>query len=741
MKQIKIFLGLILLVVLVSCNDESYYYNSSRHVVITAELPDAHQTRACLIQKEGSLDMIAQFKDDNISVFAEQDGKTYKINGSDFWGNIPLVISENKKSCTFEFDLREEIDPNRPYKLHGVNNVMTTVIGTISDEESAATAVGSLYREEGLNGVPLYFEVEDGRDISKVEFKHFTAYEILHVTNTSDEPIVFQYGGYEADELWYYYCYQIIFHNGVEIFGNDNYQGNGYGSQTVIAPGETKDFLSCYIPTGKKMVNAKLRASVNGNEIYSSNTKSSDVAIKVGNAYHLYATWNGKELKFGKEDIRETIIYPTSSYQLSEDGKALIKWLGTETEIDMSADPAFDNVERIGCYAFSSNYWAKSIKLSDNVKEIREYAFEVAEVERIYLPKSLTFIGADAFKNSYCLKEVHITDLSAWCNIRFSQAMYNLSCNPLTSAHSLYLNGEKIVNLVIPDDITKIEYGSFSGADIETLTLSDNVTILDDYAFSSCQNLKTIHFGTKLTEIGHRVFINCKSLEEIILPESLEYIGNLVFDLCDNIKKVHIGENLKTVGTAFRCSNLKEFDGSSQNRYYFVKDGILYRNDYSYSSEAKDYYLEHICLAQVPGGREQDSFVVPDFVTVIDESAFLQCKNLSSIVLHSSIKDVSFINLIFSKDEVPNLKSVEVLATTPPSACLLGYGDYNGAYSYALAINPDATLYVPDGCVDLYKAHPYWSKFTTILSLGSGMPSDDGTVIDDDSPEDPFGDD
>ena len=298
MKQIKIFLGLILLVVLVSCNDESYYYNSSRHVVITAELPDAHQTRACLIQKEGSLDMIAQFKDDKISVLAEQDGKTYKINGSDFWGNIPLVISENKKSCTFEFDLREEIDPNRPYKLHGVNSVMTTVIGTISDEESAATAVGSLYREEGLNGVPLYFEVEDGRDISKVEFKHFTAYEILHVTNISDEPIVFQYGGYEADELWYYYCYQIIFHNGVEIFGNDNYQGNGYGSQTVIAPGETKDFLSCYIPTGKKMVNAKLRASVNGNEIYSSNTKSSDVDIKVGNAYHLYATWNGKELKF-----------------------------------------------------------------------------------------------------------------------------------------------------------------------------------------------------------------------------------------------------------------------------------------------------------------------------------------------------------------------------------------------------------------------------------------------------------
>ncbi len=303
MKLTKILFTLLTAALLGACSKEIIVENDNpRHIVITAEIPDDNLTRAYLTQKDGSLDMIAQLdEDDKIYLLIEQDGVFYHNSSSAFFGDYSITsLAENKKSCTFEFDLREEIDPNKPYTIYGGIG-MRLLIADIDDNKDVGVGYSYIFHTPYLKGIPLYFVLESSKVTDKAKFKHLTAYEILHVSNTSKDSISFNFGGYDVDEPWYYTNNYIQFPD-FRTWGDNNTK-DGYSDDVTIKPGETKDFMTFYLPTGKKMTDAKLRAIVNGTEITSSNTKSSDVEIKVGNAYHMYATWDGKELKFREDDM------------------------------------------------------------------------------------------------------------------------------------------------------------------------------------------------------------------------------------------------------------------------------------------------------------------------------------------------------------------------------------------------------------------------------------------------------
>ena len=147
------------------------------------------------------------------------------------------------------------------------------------------------------------------------------------------------------------------------------------------------------------------------------------------------------------------------------------------------------------------------VTLPNSVTSIGACAFLYClNLESVTIPDSVKYIGELAFFRCALLSAVYITDISAWCNIDFASnykydEVYNYS-SPFQSSESdiaLYLDGEKITDLIIPDDITSISSNAFWGNKaLTSITIPTSVTNIQESAFECCYRLTDIYYrGTK----------------------------------------------------------------------------------------------------------------------------------------------------------------------------------------------------------------------------------------------------
>jgi hypothetical protein len=170
-------------------------------------------------------------------------------------------------------------------------------------------------------------------------------------------------------------------------------------------------------------------------------------------------------------------------------------------------------------------YYAKNLYLNgtlvtklaipEGVTGIANYAYyNCTGLTSVAIPSGLTSIGNQAFYNCTGLKGVYITDLTAWCKINFyTSGTSSTYSNPLYYAGNLYLNGELITELVIPDGITAIKARTFTGLTSATsITIPEGVTGINCHAFYYCTNL-TVTIPTSIVAISSKAFgdTNCLS--------------------------------------------------------------------------------------------------------------------------------------------------------------------------------------------------------------------------------------
>ena len=202
----------------------------------------------------------------------------------------------------------------------------------------------------------------------------------------------------------------------------------------------------------------------------------------------------------------------------------------------------------------------------------------------VTIPESLTHVDYRAFYNCAGLTAVHITDLAAWCKIEFQWDDISSSSNPLFYAHHLYLNGEEMTDLVIPDGVTSI----------------------CRYAFDNCTGLTSVIIPEGVTRISSEAFRSCGNLTSVTIPQSMTTIGSMAFMWCENLNAVHISDLAAWCGISFQ-------DVSGVFNY----DVHLYIND----EEVKD-------------------LVIPEGVVGISKRAFLNCRHLTSVTIPRSVTNI-----------------------------------------------------------------------------------------------------
>ena len=142
------------------------------------------------------------------------------------------------------------------------------------------------------------------------------------------------------------------------------------------------------------------------------------------------------------------------------------------------------SVTSIGESAFYYCSFLTSVTIPNSVTSIVESAFyKCSRLTSVTIPNSVTSIGDRAFYDCSFLTSVYISDIAAWCKIDFE----NDDSNPLSYAHHLYLNGEEVKDLVIPNSVTSI----------------------GNYAFYYCKFLTSVTIGNSVTSIGYCAFEDC----------------------------------------------------------------------------------------------------------------------------------------------------------------------------------------------------------------------------------------
>lgn len=117
-----------------------------------------------------------------------------------------------------------------------------------------------------------------------------------------------------------------------------------------------------------------------------------------------------------------------------------------------------DGITYIGEHAFYElNHCCDAMKelvIGDSVEEIAQSAFVWTEaLEKVTIGKSLKTVGSSNFGAGYEIAEVHISDLAAYCGINYDE--YNASPFEASGIASLYLNDEKITDLVVPEGVMR----------------------------------------------------------------------------------------------------------------------------------------------------------------------------------------------------------------------------------------------------------------------------------------------
>ena len=217
-----------------------------------------------------------------------------------------------------------------------------------------------------------------------------------------------------------------------------------------------------------------------------------------------------------------------------------------------------------------------------------------------------------------------------------------------------------LTSITIPNSVTSIGSSAFEGCSgLTSVTIPNSVTSIGSSAFSRLLWPTSITIPNSVTSIGSSAFSGCSGLTSVTIPNSVTSIGDYAFSGCSGLTSVTIPNSVTSIGNYafYNCSGLT-------------------------------------------------SVTIGNSVTSIGDEAFWGCSGLTSVTIPNSVTSIGG-NAFDGVD----LTTVVSLIENP----FVIEGKSSSSRAFSVNTFNNATLYVPVGTIDKYKATDGWKDFAYIV--------------------------
>ncbi len=454
-----------------------------------------------------------------------------------------------------------------------------------------------------------------------------------------------------------------------------NYSTDGYG---MLYNKDKTKFIYC--PMGKtgafnvadtctEIVDWAFHNSSAKPVIYDNVTKISSIAFDgVKSGFKLYCLKDTDIETFAKNNSLNYGYH--FEYTISGNNVTVTKYSGPYSSPSLPNTVKGKTITAIGAEAFKNNTTLSAIYISGtSIKTIGDSAFYgCTKLKNIYLPSTVTSIGKKAFYNTIATS---ITIPSSMTEIG-EEAFYGMY---------------KLEKISIPSKVTKIGTYAFGfDSALTSVTIPNNVTSIGFAAFYGCSNLATLTLGSGVTSISGSAFCNT-ALTSQYIPKNVTNTGSYVFGFKYADSKYTRDENFTEI------SGYPNTEAQNYAEYYDIPFRSLLQ--FSKSSDGKSIKIEKytgtdtvvvipdkidgLPVTSIAGyafnGTNVTSITLPSGMTALDGYALYGASKLTTVKFPSGITSIGS----YAFEFCTSLKSI----TIPNTVTSIGTGAFYGCNSLA----------------------------------------------------------